>query len=78
MWGDTVINGGHWGNGKVLFPDEEIALDYIKSLDPDTPVSLSRQLSRVFLIWSEKAALISPEEQQLVGKLEQHLAQTPA
>ncbi len=42
IWGDTVINGGHWGDGQVLFPDEEMALDYIETLTPEEPEKISK------------------------------------
>jgi hypothetical protein len=78
IWGDTVINGGHWGNGQVLFPDEEMALTYIDTLEAGLAVKISNRMAKILLIWADKAAMISPEEQMLVEKLKVLAARTPA
>ena len=64
IWGDTVIHGGHWGDGDVIFPDEDILMQAIAGAVPGKDTALTPRNLEILAIWSDKST-DTPEEQQL-------------
>lgn len=77
IWADNVMHGGHWGNGDIIFPDEQGALDFINNVETEEPVEVPERILEILLIWSEKAPLINPEEQILHQKLQELVKNSP-
>lgn len=73
VWSDTVIHGGHWGDGDVVFPDEAILLEKIGNTEPGEAVELSSRDLQVLLVWSESSHG-TPEEEILSGRLREAAA----
>lgn len=73
IWADHTISGGHWGNGDVVFPEENITLSKIQKSE-DGLIQANRQDLRVMLIWCENAVGstlkgLTPEERSVIDKV---------
>lgn len=64
IWGDNVIHGGHWGDGDVIFPDEDILMRVIARAVPGEDTALTPRNLEILAIWSDTST-DTPEEQQL-------------
>lgn len=64
IWGDTVMHGGHWGDGDVIFPDEAILMQVIERAMPGEDTALTPRNLEILAIWSDTST-DTPEEQQL-------------
>ena len=71
IWSDNVIHGGHWGNGDVVFPDEENLLNKIQHLNNGTVDLLLRDIE-VLLVWAG-SSMGTPEEEILEVRLKKLL-----
>ena len=71
IWADKTISGGHFGNGDVIFPEENITLTKLKNSEPGS-INVTRKDIEIILIWCEKATgfhgMIA-EEATLISKL---------
>lgn len=68
IWGESTMSGGHWGDGDVVFPDEDALLEQIKKLERNESSELSPRNIDIALIWSEENHG-TPEEDDLIAKL---------
>ena len=69
IWADTVMHGGHWGDGAVVLPDEADALARLDAAAAGEPPALSARHFFTFLVWSG-ASTETPEEILLRERLE--------
>lgn len=67
IWADNNISGGHWGDGDVIFPDEDILLEKIKQLEKDGTTNFTSRNFDIALVWSEENNG-TPEEEILIDK----------
>ncbi len=70
IWGDSIMSGGHWGDGDVVFPDEGMLLQQIAELEKDETAGLSSRSIDIALIWAKKSHG-TPEEDNLIAKLKE-------
>jgi len=75
IWAEAILHGGHWGDGAVILPDEEAAMQLLKSAQANSALACTPRSIFTFLVWSS-ASSETPEEQILREKLEKSLAGT--
>lgn len=68
IWGETVIHGGHWGDGDIIFPDEDILLNVIDRAVAGEETALTPRNLEILAIWSDVSS-DTPEEQHLKERL---------
>lgn len=68
IWADSIIHGGHWGDGDIIFPDEQIALNTLERAANNEKIDLSGRTVQIFLIWAARST-DTPEEELLKEKL---------
>jgi hypothetical protein len=69
IWADSVIHGGHWGDGDVIIPEEDIILKKLKNMKKNR-VSLSENEIKIILTWSDSTLGIHTlEEESIIKKL---------
>jgi hypothetical protein len=73
IWADATINGGHWGDGSVILPDEVAANSLLDAAIAGVPFLCNPRQVFTFLVWSDESS-DTPEEVMLKEKLEQALA----
>jgi len=74
VWADNVIHGGHWGNGDVVFPDEQIMLDKISRLEDDKSVKFDKRNLEIIMVWAGTSS-DTPEEMILKERLQGYISQ---
>ncbi len=75
IWADHTIAGGHFGDGNVVFPEEEITLNKLKK-SQDGKIEVRERDVQVMIIWCENAIGktlkgMTSEEISLINKLKQ-------
>ena len=73
VWSDTVIHGGHWGDGDVVFPDEDILLNLLQNARPGEDVPLRPRNLEILRIWSDTHSG-TPEEDGLRERILEAIA----
>jgi len=69
VWADNTIHGGHWGDGDLMVPEEEIILKKISSMKDNT-LTLTEQEAMIILGWSDSAyGILTMEEYSVLRKL---------
>lgn len=73
IWAENTIHGGHYGNGDIILPDEEVILTKVKNAI-DGKIQLKPRDIQVILIWAENMIGsdlkgMTPEEISVVEKL---------
>jgi hypothetical protein len=75
IWADSIIHGGHWGDGDAIVPEEDIILKKLQSME-DNKVSLSENEAKIILTWSNSTLGIHTlEEESVIKKLNSLLEQ---
>jgi len=75
IWADSIIHGGHWGDGDVIIPEEDIILTKLQNMEDNT-VSLSENEAKIILTWSDSTLGIHTlEEESVIKKLKPLLEQ---
>ena len=72
IWADDTMAGGHWGNGNVVFPEEQITLQKLNSSTND--IKVEERDVKTMMIWAENAIGktlkgMTSEEISLIQKL---------
>lgn len=69
IWADSIIHGGHWGDGDIIIPEEDIILTKLQNMEDNT-VSLSENEAKIILTWSDSTLGIHTlEEESIIKKL---------
>lgn len=69
IWADNTIHGGHWGDGDLMVPEEEIILKKINSMKDNT-LTLTEHEAMIILGWSDSTyGIHTMEEDNVVRKL---------
>ena len=75
IWADSVIHGGHWGDGDAIIPEEDIIIKKLDSMKDDV-ISLNEQEAKIILSWSDSTLGIHTlEEESVLKKLKSILDQ---
>jgi hypothetical protein len=75
IWADSVIHGGHWGDGDAVIPEEDIIIKKLNSIK-DNVISLNEQEAKIILSWSDSTLGIHTlEEESVLKKLKSLLDQ---
>ncbi len=75
IWADSIIHGGHWGDGDAIIPEEDIILTKLQNMEDNT-VSLSENEAKIILTWSDSTLGIHTlEEESVIKKLKPLLEQ---
>ena len=75
IWADSIIHGGHWGDGDIIIPEEDIILTKLQNIEDNT-VSLSENEAKIILTWSDSTLGIHTlEEESIIKKLKPLLKQ---
>jgi len=76
LWSEKTISGGHWGDGDVVFPDENIVLEKLKHIKAGKPTTITVRDVEIILVWMEAhcgsisgGLSLTHEEAQLVKRL---------
>jgi hypothetical protein len=72
IWGETTMQGGHWGDGNIVLPDESNLIARLGNV----PVALTRRDFDILRIWLG-ASSHTPEEETLEARVRSMLAQIP-
>jgi hypothetical protein len=67
IWADSVIHGGHWGDGDAIIPEEDIIIRKLNHIEGDV-ISLNEQEARIILSWSDSTLGIHTLEEESVLK----------
>ncbi len=68
-WADSNIHGGHWGDGDIIVPEEEIILKKLDAMR-EGKITLTDNEARIILTWSESSMNIyTMEEESVIEKL---------
>ena len=73
IWADNTMAGGHWGDGNVVFPEEEITIQKVNAAT-DGKIKVSERDINTMIIWAENAVGktlkgMTSEEISLISKL---------
>lgn len=69
VWAESTIHGGHWGDGDLIVPEEEIILRKINGMKDNT-LSITEQEAMIILGWSDTTLGIhTMEEESVIKKL---------
>jgi hypothetical protein len=69
IWAQSVIHGGHWGDGDVIVPEEDILLNKLTSMK-NNRLSISETEAKIILVWSDSTLGIHTiEEDSVVRKI---------
>jgi hypothetical protein len=72
-WADKSIHGGHWGDGDVTMPEEEIILKKLDRMNGGR-VELKKNEMQIILTWSESSIGIhNLEEIRVLNKLKPYV-----
>ena len=75
IWADSVIHGGHWGDGDAIIPEEDIIIKKLDSRENDV-ISLNEQEAKIILSWSDiTLGIHTLEEESVLKKLKSLLEQ---
>jgi hypothetical protein len=75
IWADSTIHGGHWGDGDLTIPEENIILHKLEGVS-DGWIDLSSEETRIILAWSESSRGIhTMEEVSALKKLKSAAAE---
>ena len=70
IWADNNIHGGHWGDGDVMVPEEEILLKKIYEMT-DGRLNLRKNEAKLILTWSESShGIYTLEEDSIIKKIQ--------
>ena len=67
IWADSVIHGGHWGDGDAIIPEEDIIIRKLDSRE-NVVISLNEQEAKIILSWSDSTLGIHTLEEESVLK----------
>ena len=75
IWAESTIHGGHYGDGDIILPDENVILTKLKKTNDGT-IKLTNRDIEVLLIWAGNAIGsdlqgMTPEEISALQKLKQ-------
>jgi len=69
IWAENIIHGGHWGDGDVIVPEEEIILKKLHSMKGNR-LSINEIEVKIILAWSDSTLGIhTMEEESVIKKL---------
>jgi hypothetical protein len=75
IWADSFIHGGHWGDGDVIVPEEDIIINKLNSIK-DNVISLNENEAKIILAWSDSTlGIYTMEEESVLKKLRPLLEQ---
>lgn len=73
VWADTCIHGGHWGDGDIVIPEEDIILKKLENMKGDR-LTLTENEARLILMWSDSSRGIhTMEESNVIKKLKSNI-----
>jgi len=76
IWAESIIHGGHWGDGDVEIPEEGIILQKIRNIKA-SKITLNENEVRIILMWSDSTLGIhTMEEASVIKKLQSMLKET--
>ena len=68
-WADSNIHGGHWGDGDLMVPEEEILLRKLNTIK-EGRLHITDREAKLILTWSESSHGIHiMEEDSIVQKI---------
>lgn len=68
-WAEKSIHGGHWGDGDLLVPEEEIILEKLNRIGKGR-MNFTEIEANIILVWSESSLGIhTMEEESVINKL---------
>jgi len=67
IWAENNIHGGHWGDGDIIVPEEEIILNKLNSAKNGN-VDFTPNEARIILMWSNSSMGINTYEESTVIK----------
>ena len=67
IWAENNIHGGHWGDGDIIVPEEEIILNKLNSAK-NGKVDITPNEARIILMWSNSSMGINTYEESTVIK----------
>ena len=75
IWAENTIHGGHFGDGDVILPEEDIVLKKIKQSE-NKIINVNERDLRVIFIWAENSIGstlegMTGEEISLINKLKE-------
>ena len=69
IWADSNIHSGHWGDGDLMIPEEEILLKKLHNVS-EGRLHITNREAQLILTWSESSHGIHiMEEDSIVEKL---------
>ena len=69
IWAENNIHGGHWGDGDIVVPEEQIILDKL-NLIKNRKIDITPNEARIILTWSSSSLGINTyEESTVINKL---------
>ena len=73
IWAEEIVHGGHWGDGDVAVPEEEILLRKLGCMKGNR-LSLSETEAKIILAWSDSAlGIYTMEEYSVIRKIKRML-----
>lgn len=67
IWAESNIHGGHWGDGDITVPEEEIILNKIEKMKNNV-LSINEKEAQIILGWSDSTYGIHTLEEDSVLK----------
>jgi hypothetical protein len=69
IWAESIVHGGHWGDGDLSVPEEEILLRKLGSMK-DNRLSISETEAKIILAWSDSTlGIYTMEEDSVIKKI---------
>ncbi len=69
VWADSSIHGGHWGDGDVIVPEEEIILKKLDNMK-DNVLTLNEKEAQIIMTWSDSTyGIHTLEEESVIKKI---------
>jgi hypothetical protein len=68
-WAESIIHGGHWGDGDAIVPEEDIILQKLNAA-AGSKLTLNEHEVRIILSWSDSTlGILNLEEESVIRKL---------
>ena len=73
IWAENIVHGGHWGDGDVAVPEEEILLKKLGNMKHNR-LSVSETEAKIILSWSDSTlGIYTMEEDSVIKKIKRML-----
>jgi hypothetical protein len=73
IWAESIVHGGHWGDGDMAVPEEEILMRKLGTME-DNKLSISETEAKIILAWSDSTlGIYTLEEDSVIKKIKRLL-----